>query len=350
MKRLMVLVLWVLAATLTRADTDPAVLIGLSASVLKIEVQRVQGGFSLGSGVVVAPEKIVTNCHVTRDALEVNVLRGGVRWVAASQLSDVGHDLCLLRVPGLQARVATLGRSDRLKPGQRVTALGYSGGMTMQNSPGKVLALHRFDGSDVIQSSNWFRSGASGGGLFDEDLHLVGILTFRLRGDEAQYFAAPAEWLRTMLDAPDHVGYSEVTPDKSQELAYWQRSVREQPRFLKAARLERDEQWSELESMAVEWARADASDPEPWYMMGVALAQMNRLPEAQHALECSLAIEPALTAAWARLAPVYGRQGQTERASQIESKLSDPDALPERAAPPALSIPCAIGVPSSRTP
>ena len=348
MKRLIVLVLWALAATPTRADMDRAVLFGLSSSVLKIEALRIQGGFSLGSGVVVAPETIATNCHVTRDALKINVLRGGVRWLAASQLNDVDHDLCLLRVPGLQANVVTLGRADRLKPGQPVTALGYTGGRGIQNSQGEVLALHRFDGSRVIRSSNWFSSGASGGGLFDEDLHLVGILTFRLRGGEAHYFAAPAEWLQAMLDAQGQERYSDVVPDRSQQLAYWQRPVLDQPRFLKAALLQRNDQWPELESMAVEWARADASDPEPWYLMGVALAQMNRLPEAQHALECSLAIEPASTAAWARLAPVYGRQGQTERASQIESRLSNP--LPGRASPPAMSTPCAIGARSTRPP
>ncbi len=329
---------------------DRAALIGLSASVLKIETLRVQGGFSLGSGVVVAPEKILTNCHVTRDALKIIVLRGGRRWLAASQMSDVEHDLCLLRVPGLRGSVVTLGQANRLKPGQPLIAVGYSGGMGLQNSQGEVLALHRFDGGRVIQSSNWFRSGASGGGLFDENQRLVGILTFRLRGDEAQYFAAPAEWLKAMLDAPGEEGYSDVMPDRSEHLPYWQRPVLDQPRFLKAARLQRDEQWPELESMALEWARADASDPEPWYLMGVALAQMNQLPEARHALECSLAIEPASTTAWAWLAPVYRRQGQTERAAQIQSSLGNGDPRPVRASLPAMSTPCAIDPPSAPTP
>ena len=198
-----------------------------------------------------------------------------------------------LRVPGLQGRVVALGRSDQLKPGQPVTALGYTGGLGLQNSPGEVLALHRFDGSHVIRSSNWFSSGASGGGLFDDDLRLVGILTFRLRGGEAHYFAAPAEWLVTMLETPSAAAYHDVMPDRSQQLAYWQRPFVEQPRFLKAALLQRDDQWRELESLAVEWARDDASDPEPWYLMGVALARMDRLPEAQRALDCSLAAGPA---------------------------------------------------------
>jgi hypothetical protein len=303
MKSVLVLVMWVLAAMPARADVDRAVLLGLGASVLKIEAARVQGGFSLGSGVVVAPQTIVTNCHVTRDALKIGVLHAGVRWPAASQRSDIDHDLCLLQVPGLPASAVALGRADGLKPGQRVTALGYTGGMGMQNSQGEVLALHRFDGSSVIQSSNGFSSGASGGGLFDDELRLVGILTFRLRGGDAHYFAAPAEWLRDMLDVPGRQGYDDVTPDRSQQPAFWQRPIADQPRFLKAALLERDDRWPELEALALEWARADATDPEPWQLMSVALARMNRLAEAQHALECSLAFEPAATAAPAGHAP-----------------------------------------------
>ncbi len=325
MKRLIVLVLWVVAASPTRADMGREVLLSLSASVLKIEALRVQGGFSLGSGVVIAPEQIVTNCHVTRDALKINVLRGGVRWLAVSQLSDIDHDLCLLRVPGLQASAVTLGRADQMKPGQPVTALGYTGGVGLQSSPGEVLALHRLDGSRVIRSSNWFSSGASGGGLFDEDRRLVGILTFRLRGGEAHYFAAPSEWLLAMLDPKGEQAYGDVGPDRSRQLAYWQRPVLDQPRFLKAALLQRDAQWPELESLAAEWTRADATDPEPWYLMGMALTRMNRLAEAQQALECSLL---------------------------IQSGSSDPNPAPNRVAHSALSAsePCTPGGPPSRTP
>jgi len=329
MKRLFVL-LAVLAVTSSWADIDRAVLIGLSASVLKIEALQEQGSLSLGSGVVIAPEKIITNCHVTRDALKVNVLRGGARWLAEVQRSDIDHDLCLLRVPGLQGRAVALGRSDKLKPGQTVTALGYTGGLGLQNSAGEVLALHRFHGSHVIRSSNWFSSGASGGGLFDEDLRLVGILTFRLRGGEAHYFAAPAEWLLPLLDTPGPVVPNGDMADRSQQLAYWQRPFAKQPRFLKAARLQRDDQWRELQSLALEWARDDASDPEPWVLMGMALSRMDRLPEAQRALSCSLAAGPASSVDGARLAMTRAVEGPPESALPL--------------------TPCEIGGVSSRTP
>ena len=301
------------------AEIDRASFIGLGASVLKIEVQRVQGGYALGSGVVVGPDKVVTNCHVTRDASEVHVLRGGARWRVESQAVDMERDLCVLHAPGIKATAVSLGHSADVKVGQAVTALGYTGGLGIQNSPGDVVALHRHDGSMVIQSSNWFTSGASGGGLFDERLHLVGILTYRLRGGAAHYFAAPVDWLRTMLD--DKARYKPVKPIAANQLPYWQKPVAMQPNFLRAALLERDNNWTELESLAAHWTRSDADDAEPWYLHGVALAQLDRLADARRALERSVSIESAFTEAWFRLGMVYLRQGQRELANAARARL-----------------------------
>ena len=309
MKRLVVLfAVWAFAATAARAEMDRAAFFKLSASVLKIEARRAQGGYSLGSGVVVAAETIVTNCHVTHDALSVSVLRGSARWAADLQRTDADHDLCVLHVPGLEGDVVQLGRAERLAAGQTVTALGYTGGLGIQNSVGEVLGLHRFDGSHVIRSSNWFSSGASGGGLFDADLQLVGILTFRLRGGEAHYFSAPAEWVQALLAGPPGEGFRAIEPDRSSTLAYWQKPIAEQPRFLKAALLQHDDRWLELATLSDEWTRADATDPEPWFLLGVAFDQMDQLPQAQRALECSLAMEPGSVAARERLEPLYLRQ------------------------------------------
>ena len=92
-----------LAAAPSRAALAQADFVGLGASVLRIEAPRERGGFALGSAVVVAPEQVVTNCHVTREARSINVVRGGMRLSATAQASDPARDLCLLRVPGLQA-------------------------------------------------------------------------------------------------------------------------------------------------------------------------------------------------------------------------------------------------------
>ena len=273
------------------AEIDRSQLIGLAGTVLKIEADRMQGGYSLGSGVAIAPEHVVTNCHVTRDAQQLYVLRGGARWPVVAQLRDVEHDLCLLLVPRLQATVAALADVDRLEPGQAVSALGYTGGLNMQYSEGKVVALHRLDQGRVIQSTNWFNSGASGGGLFDASFRLVGILTFRLRGGDAHYFAAPAMWLSSLLDAPV-TKYETVSPDRSARLPYWQRAMSEQPRFLRAGSMERDYHWEALRLLADEWTHDDGADAEPWFLLGMALSHLDQPIQAQMALRCSIAIEP----------------------------------------------------------
>ena len=285
---LLIAALLAVQALPSRAALARAEIMGLAASVLRIEVPRERGAVSLGSAVAVGPERVVTNCHVTRDGRAIHVLRGGVRWPAHALRSDFARDLCLLGVPGLKAPVVPLGHASALAIGQRVAALGYTGGVGIQSSAGQVLELHRHDGGHVIQSNNRFSSGASGGGLFDEQARLVGILTFRLRGGDAHYFAAPVEWVRQMLDAESD------PPDRAApNLAYWQAASSQQPLFLQAAALQRDDRWNDLATLTRHWLRQAHGDAEPWHLLGLALTHLNQPQAARAALECSLHLAPA---------------------------------------------------------
>ena len=325
------LLAWLLAlvgASPCHAAFDRASTISLAQSVLKIEVARGQGGYALGSGVVIADERVVTNCHVTRDGRAIDVLLHGRRWRVKAQASDVMHDLCVLQVPGIEAPTVVLGPSRELHPGQMVLALGFTGGLGLQRSEGDIVALHPLDGGRVLQVSNDFTSGASGGGLFDERLRLIGVLTFRLPGSEASYYAAPVEWLQDLLQ---HEGnFHEVAPIAAPWIAYWQQPSGAQPLFLQAAALERASQWTELESLAGGWSRSEADDPQPWLLRGVALAGLRRWPEAQLTLERSVLLEPASSKAWFELGLVLSRQGQLDEARRAQRRLATLN--PERAA------------------
>jgi len=296
-----------LAAPTAHAALDQADYVSIAASVLRVEAPRQRGGFALGSAVAVAPDKVVTNCHVTRDALAVHILRGGLRYPAASQSSDVGRDLCLLEVPGLDAKPVTLGRAAELAIGQPVTALGYTGGVGIQNSSGEVVQLHRHDGSRVIQTNNFFNSGASGGGLFDDEGRLVGILTFRLRGGESHYFAAPVEWVLQMMKDSARGNFRQVMPLDTRQLPYWQAGASQQPRFLQAAALAGSRRWADLERLARDWASIEPEDGEPWYLLGLALDRQGRAVDARLALECSLQLEPTSQATRQQLADIDRR-------------------------------------------
>lgn len=290
MKSLLLLLASALLSPGASAALERAELFGLAASVLRIEAPRASGGYSVGSGVAVGGDRVITNCHVTRDAQAVTVVRGSARWPANAQVANAERDLCLLTVPGLVATPARLGQAGSLAIGQMLSALGYTGGLGIQSSDGEVIELHRHDGGHVIQSSNWFSSGASGGGLFDERGQLVGILTFRLRGGEAHYYAAPVEWVQQLIAGAN----SAATPvTNAHALPYWQVPPETQPRFLRAALMRRDSRWSDLATLAREWLRSVTDDAEPWHLLGLALARLDRPSEALAALECSLHLAPS---------------------------------------------------------
>jgi serine protease Do len=274
------------------SDKTRAVLVALSGSVLRVEAPRAQGGFALGSAVVVGNDTVVTNCHVTRDAKQIFIVRGGARWPATAQRSDVEHDLCVLRVPDLRGSPVAIGLSSSLLLGQTVVALGYTGGAGLQNSQGDVVGLHRHDGGRVVQSNNGFNSGASGGGLFNTEGQLVGILTFRLRGADQAYFSAPTEWLQTLMqDFGQHA--APVAPLAAGALPYWQQDAAAQPLFLRAASMLQAQRFADLETLANGWLAADAVDAEPWHLLGAAWAGQQRDADARWALGCALVLEPA---------------------------------------------------------
>lgn len=312
------LLAWLLALPgLPAAALEGAALVQVGQSIVKVEVLRAQGGYALGSGVVVAEDKVVTNCHVTRDAGQVHVLRGGLRYTADAQAADTRHDLCVLSVPRLGAPPAALG-DEPLQPGQTVSAIGFTGGQGLQHSRGQVVALHRFDAAQVVQSTNWFSSGASGGGLFDDAQRLVAVLTFRLRGGHAHYFSAPVAWLRPLLadGALQPIGSL-----RAAEAPFWEQPTTTQPRFLQAAVYARERRWQELDQFATTWAREDGSDAQPWLMRGLAQQEMGRLASAQRYTERALSIEPASRIALLRLGLLHVAQGQIDPAKNVLLRL-----------------------------
>jgi len=293
-------------------------------SLAKVEAVTESGSYSLGTAVSVAPGKFVTSCHVTARSAQVVLIYEGLRWPVVSQSSDTEHDACLLDVPSLEhVAPVKLGRSLTTKPGQDVVAMGYTFGAGLLAQSGTISALHWLDGAYVIQSSTPFNSGASGGGLFDEDGTLIGILTFRLPGADGFYFSIPVDWILDRIDKADT--YTKIAPLDGPR-PFWARPKESLPYFMKATSLEAIGDWEGLVKLTEEWTVSDQSNAEPWIVRGQAYMHLDRIDAAIKAFRMATQREPHLPLAWQSLGEASARRGNHEELLDALNHLRPLDA------------------------
>jgi S1-C subfamily serine protease len=161
-----------------------------------------------GSGVVVAPEYVLTAAHVTDAALsgdlELKVrLADGETLEYSIEKSDATQDLALLHVDSLDSPPIQWGDSDSLESGDEVYALGYPLGLkSLVLTHGIVSATNQVvDGSTYIQTDATLNPGNSGGPLVDGDGKLVGINVRKAEmvGIDGAGFAVPGNAAREFL-------------------------------------------------------------------------------------------------------------------------------------------------------
>lgn len=237
----------------------------VSAHVVKVQVGLANGGYGLGSGVVVAKDQVVTNCHVIANAASVSVNANGENFRASALKPDWHHDLCILKVEGLNVPVANLGSSEQLKYEQAVYTVGFAGSSPRPNGTfGYIKGLYPMDDSVVVRASNTFRLGNSGGGMFDEAGNLVGIITVKSPGHNAFYYNMPVEWVQRLLDKPEQsiVGES--------ELPFWAEAQEKWPYFMKVVQPLKTENWQELNKLAIQWSEKEPANTEALFYRAVA--------------------------------------------------------------------------------
>jgi serine protease Do len=152
--------------------------------------------FKQGSAVVIAPEVLLTNCHVLKGARSFLVTQSNVMAVARLQYADPERDMCQIVARNLKAPPVRMGDSDRVVVGQRIYTLGTPMNLELTLSDGLVSALRK-DANDklhFIQISAPISHGSSGGGLFDEDGRLIGITSAGLDNGQNLNLAIPIKW------------------------------------------------------------------------------------------------------------------------------------------------------------
>jgi serine protease Do len=237
----------------------------LNSQVLRVQVGLQNGSYGLGSGVVVAKDQVVTNCHVVANATSVSVISNGASFSATGVKPDWKHDVCVLEVQGLDAAPVNTRASKSLKYEQAVFTIGYPGFMPIPHSSyGVVKGLFPMDDSVIIRATSEFRLGASGGGAFDDDGNLIGIITLKSPGKNAYYYFMPVEWMQALLDKP-----AQPIVVKS-ELPFWAKSADQWPYFMKVVQPYLTKDWEALKTVANQWVKAEPAANEAWFYLAAA--------------------------------------------------------------------------------
>lgn len=175
----------------------------LSLSVVKVIARNAAGKSYMGSGVIIAPDKVATNCHVTRNADEIVLFKSGHVYPALRQAALTELDVCILETDSIPLPAAKLALQEDTAVGTPVYMYGYPFALGMRSRPASVVAFHHYHAGHVLEIDAGFMQGASGGGIFNEAGELVGLMTFiGKEGKDFHFYAIPAEWLVKAAQEP----------------------------------------------------------------------------------------------------------------------------------------------------
>ena len=150
-----------------------------------------------GSGVIISSDGYILTCaHVVSGASNITVSIGDKDYPATLVGEDTTSDIAVVKVDATGLTPATVGNSDSLKVGQSVMAVGNPlGELGGTVTGGMISALNRsvtIQGSSsvntmsLIQMDASVSPGNSGGGLFNMNGELVGIVNAKSSSSDAE--------------------------------------------------------------------------------------------------------------------------------------------------------------------
>ena len=323
-------------ATLSAQDVFKLV----SPSVFIVESLDVNGAvITMGSGVAVSSDAVVTNDHVISDGKAWRVRQGEKSWSASVTHDDAAHDICRLHVAGLKVRPVSLRRIANIEIGERVYAVGSPAGLEISMSEGIVSGIRNLPEGDMIQMTAAISKGSSGGGLFDSSGRLIGLTTSYVEGGQSLNFALPADLVSTLDSHPANsasmahdrgpafqagvwIFYGlELVKKHAAEGAMDQKTAIDAfVAFIRAGQLEPDwpepfvgiglvdDALGEHKAAAIAYENAVKRKPDDaviWYSLGLQYQELGEYEKAIAAHKTAIALKPDDCNAWGRLAAIY---------------------------------------------
>ena len=258
---------------------------------------------ALRSGVVVAPQTVVSTCSIRYQTAPLSVVKNGVSYAAELQYVDPHRGLCQYSVANLPAMPVEMGSARKLKVKNAVWVVGAKDDSDVGIASGVITALRPFEESNYIQLNVTVTPRLSGASVFNGAGELVGITQFYL-SDADLNFALPVEWLAEI-------------PNRAmgdQKYVFTEASASRLKWMNKAILLEKKADWRGLEKHAKRWTRLDAKDRWGWLSLASAYVNQSQYKKAISAYETALRLSPNYGVAWNNLGTAYQRVGAYRKA------------------------------------
>lgn len=213
------------ATTLTPAITSSVIqnsmssVVGiyLSATTINYTGASEEEDLGSGSGVIITSDGyIVTNNHVVEGGQNIRVcLQDGSEYEATLIGTDSYSDLAVIKIDATGLPAATLGASSNMTVGDPVFAIGNPLGVLSSSvSQGIISGLDRtinVDGHNMtlMQTDAAVNPGNSGGGLFNANGELIGIVNAKSYGLDVEGigFAIPMDTAKSIIMDLIDLGY-----------------------------------------------------------------------------------------------------------------------------------------------
>lgn len=152
--------------------------------------QQTSSGLAAGSGVIISADGyIITNNHVIEDSTSIKVTTyDGAEYTATLVGTDSKSDIAVIKIDATGLTPATIGDSSKVAAGDTAIVignpLGTLGGTVTDgiiSATSREIVLNN-ESMELIQTNATINSGNSGGGMFDGNGNLIGIVNAKDSG------------------------------------------------------------------------------------------------------------------------------------------------------------------------
>jgi serine protease Do len=173
-----------------------------SIEIEKLGVFQVFTGGGTGSGFLITPNTLVTNCHVVAPYRTVAVeLRDKSRVVGIVRRIHPRRDLAIIELgQNLPQEILPLASSDNLKAKQSINIIGFPVGLPLSITEGVISNPKQLlDGQHFVQTDAAINPGNSGGPILDQHKHIVAVTTCKLTSADMVGFGIPGSAVQAFV-------------------------------------------------------------------------------------------------------------------------------------------------------